>query len=49
MNKTDEHRGMEGKNKTKTERETNHNRLLTVGNKLRTAGGPVGWGEGVTG
>lgn len=39
--KTDEHRGRKGKikNKIKTEREANHKRLLTIGNKLRVAGG----------
>ena len=26
----------------KTERETNHKRLLTIGNKFRVAGGEVG-------
>ena len=26
----------------KSERETNHKRLLTIGNKLRVAGGEVG-------
>ena len=29
-------------NKTKSERETNRKRLLTLGNKLRAAGGEVG-------
>ena len=47
-NKTEEHRVREEKNKTKSERETNHKRLLTLGNKLRIAGGEVG-DEMVTG
>ena len=34
--------GKENKNKMKTEREANHKRLLTLGNKLRVAGGE--WG-----
>ena len=38
--------GKEKENKTKTERETNHERLLTLGNKLRVAGGEVGGGWG---
>ena len=29
------------KNKMKTQKETNHKRLLTVGSKLRVAGGAV--------
>ena len=29
-------------NKTKTEKEANHKRLVTLGNKLRVAGGEVG-------
>ena len=35
----------------KTERETNHKRLLTLGNKLRVAGREVGsgWGNWVMG
>ena len=40
INKTEDHRGKEEKiNKTKSERETNHKRLLIIGNKLRVAGG----------
>ena len=35
-------------NKTKSERETNHKRLLTLGNKLRAAGGER-VGDGVAG
>ena len=42
--KREDHRGREGKlNGKKSERETNHERLLTIGNKLRVAGGEVGW------
>ena len=40
-NKTDEHKGREGKNKIKTEREANHKRLLNTENKLRVAGREV--------
>ena len=47
-NKTDEHRGREGK-KMKSERETNHMRLLTIGNKLKVAGGEVNGGLGKLG
>ena len=39
-NKTDEHRGREGKSKRIIEREVNHKRLLTPGNKQS------GWGGG---
>ena len=39
-NKTDEHRKNRGKPR---------NRLLTIENKLRVAGGEVGGGDGVTG
>lgn len=35
--KTENHRGKRGKNKMKSEREINHNRLLITGNKLRIA------------
>jgi len=42
-NKTDEHREREGKIRWK-QRETNHKRLLTLGNKLRVDGGEVGRG-----
>ena len=43
-NKTDEHGGGEGKIKygKNREREAKHKRLLTIGNKLRVAGGEVG-------
>lgn len=43
--------GEGGKNKTKSERKTNHKRRLTLGNKLRVAGGIwVGeWGNWVMG
>ena len=43
--KTGEDRGREEKKYTKLERETNHKRLSTLGNKLRVAGGEV---SGVT-
>ena len=33
----------------KSERETNHERLLTLGKKLRIAGKEVGWGMGLLG
>ena len=46
-NKTNQHRGREGK--IKTEREENHERLLTLVNKLRVAGGEVGWGDELNG
>ena len=40
-NKTEDHRGerKKKKNKTKSEREVNHKRLLIIGNKLRVDGG----------
>ena len=39
-NKTEDHRGKEGKlNGKKSERETNHERLWTPGNKLRVSDG----------
>ena len=39
-NKTEDHRGRKRKIKRmKSERETNHERLLTIGNKVRVAGG----------
>ena len=38
--------GREKENKTKSERETNHKRLLIIGNKLRAAGGERGGGWG---
>ena len=42
MNNND-HRGREGKmNRRKSERETKHERLLTLGNKLRVVEGKVG-------
>ena len=47
-NSTEDHRGREGKlNGKKSERETNHKRLLTPGNKLRVAEGRRmgGWGN----
>ena len=48
-NKAEKHRGREGKiNKMKSERKTNHKRLLIIENKLRLAGGE-GVGDGVTG
>ena len=46
-NKTDEHReGKEKQNAMKTEREANHKRLLTLGNKLRVTRGEGGGGMG---
>ena len=41
-NKSDEHKEREGN--IIIEREGNHKRLLTIGRKLRVAGGEVGWG-----
>ena len=42
-NSTEDHRGSEGKlNGKKLEGETNHEGLLTIGNKLRVAGGEMG-------
>lgn len=43
--------GKEKENKIKTERDANHKRLSTIGNKLRAAGGEVdglwsNWGDG---
>ena len=39
-NKTEDQRGRDEKNKTtKSEIETNHKRLLMIGNKLRVIGG----------
>ena len=38
--------GKEKQNKIKTRRETNHKRLLSIGNKLRAIGGKVGRGMG---
>jgi len=32
----------------KSERETNHKRLLSIGKKLRVAGGEVEGGDGIT-
>ena len=47
-NSTEDHRGREGKlNGKKSERETNHERLWTLGTKLRVTEGR-GWGDGVT-
>ena len=44
-------KGKEKENKIKTEREANHKRLLTLGNKLRVARGEMGegWGQWVVG
>ena len=44
-NKTEDHRGTEEKVKMKSERETNHKTLLTIGNKLQVGGGG-GWEMG---
>ena len=43
-NKTEDHRGSEGKIKQDETRETNHKRLIIIGNKLRVAGGVRGRG-----
>ena len=44
-NRAKDPRGREGKlNGKKSERETNHERLLTIGNKLRVARREVGGG-----
>ena len=43
-NSTDAHKGRERRNKIKTEREANHNRLLNTDNKLWVAGGEEGGG-----
>ena len=51
-NSAEDHWGREGKlNGKKPERETNHERLSTVGNKLRVTGGDLGggWGNWVMG
>ena len=46
-NSMEDHRGREGKlNGKKSERETNHERLLTLGNKLRMVERKVGGGMG---
>ena len=46
-NSVDDHRGREGKlNGKKPERETNHERLWILGNKLRVDRGAVGGGMG---
>ena len=46
-NSTEDHRGREQKLNGKTsERETNHEKLLTLGNKLRVAGEEVSGGTG---
>ena len=46
----EDHKGREGKlNGKSSERETNHERLLTIGNKLRVAGGEGRWGNWVMG
>ena len=48
-NSAEDHRGREGKlNGKKSEREKNHERRLTLRNKLRIAGGEGG-GDGVIG
>ena len=48
-NSTEDHRVREGKlNGKSSEREKNHERLLTIGNKLRVAGGEAG-GMGLVG
>ena len=44
-NSTEDHRGKEGKLKgKKSERETNHETLWTLGNKLSVVEREVGWG-----
>ena len=44
-NSAKDHGGREGKwNGKKSERETNHERLLTLGNKLSVVEREVGWG-----
>ena len=49
-NKADGHRGREEKkNKIKTDKETNHNRLLNIEITLRVAGGEVIGGYGLIG
>ena len=51
-NSTEDHRGREGKlNRKKSESETNHGRLWTLGNKLRVTEGRGlgGWGNRVMG
>jgi len=46
-NRVEDHRGKEGKlNGKSSERETNPERLLTLGNKLVVAGRDVGGGMG---
>ena len=46
-NSAEDHEVREGKlNGKSSERETNHKRLLTLGNKLRMAGGEVGGAMG---
>ena len=46
---TEDHRGREGKlNGKSSEREINHERLLTIGNKLRVCWRGGEWGDGVT-
>ena len=48
-NRVEDHRGREGKlNGKKSERETNYERLLTLGNKLRVRKWR-GWSEAVAG
>ena len=46
-NSPEDRRGREARlNGKSSERETNHERLLTLGNKLSVAGGEVGGGMG---
>ena len=45
----EDHRVREGKPKKSSENEKNHARLLSIGNKLRVAGGEVGKVMGVIG
>ena len=46
-NSAGDHRAKEGKlNRKESQREINHERLLTLGNKLKVAGGMVGGGMG---
>ena len=46
-NSTEDHKGRKRKLSGKSlEKETNHEKLLTIGNKLRVAGGKVGGSMG---
>ena len=48
-NSTEDHKGRERNlNGKPSEKEKNHEKLLSIGNKLRFAGGQVVGGEGVT-